>query len=144
MPQTNLTPAVLRVLVAASRGLTVDATAAEIGRSAETVRTHRKRVLSAFGAANMTQAVAVAYERGVLGTSNIPREQPISPGKRDAFHAKCSALDKAAELPHGTSKRDALERASSYFGREIESVNDLTSSEASRILDELEVELAST
>lgn len=130
------------MLVAAARGLSVASTAAELGRTVETVKTQRKSLLRVLDAANMTQAVAVAYERGILGAAPAVDERPISCGKRDAFHAKCSALDRRLELESGTTKSETLKDASERFGREISSVNDLTSSEASVLLDELEMAAA--
>jgi DNA-binding NarL/FixJ family response regulator len=63
---TPLTARQVEVLDAAARGLDVRQTARSLGLSVTTVRTHRRRVLEAFGAASTTQAVAIAFRKGLL------------------------------------------------------------------------------
>ncbi|SMF86418.1 helix-turn-helix transcriptional regulator [Streptomyces sp. Amel2xC10] len=72
-----LTGRLAQVLECAACGLGVRATAADIGISTETVRTHRQRLLQKLGAPCMARAVAVAWEAGILGP--LPR--------REAHHA---------------------------------------------------------
>ena len=127
------------MLKAAAAGLTVAETAERMGLGAETVRTYRRRILAILDAVNMTNAVGIAFATGILGE---PQEEPadelISPGQVAAFHGKSSALDKACAQERGTAKREALDWLAGQLGREIESVNDLTRFEATRVLDHLE------
>lgn len=145
----DLTATELAVLRAAAAGKSIAETAALLRRSPETIRSNRKRAFVKLGARNVAHAVALANERGLLGHERPP-DPPITPGKRDAFHAKCNDLartrwpddrDEAREEARAI-KQQALVSASRQFGREIESVNDLTSSEASWTLDWLEAQEA--
>lgn len=68
----------------------------------------------------------------------IPDETPISDGQRRALHAKANDLDRLTGQARSSAKRQAKEAASEHLGRELESTNDLSSSEASWLLDWLE------
>jgi DNA-binding NarL/FixJ family response regulator len=62
-----LTDIECKVLDCAAQGLTVNETAAVRGVSRNTIMTERHRILRKIGAANMVEAVAKAYELGLLG-----------------------------------------------------------------------------
>lgn len=62
-----LTDIEYKVLDCAADGLTVDQTAALRGVSRNTIMIQRRSVLRKMGARNMAQAVAKAYELGLLG-----------------------------------------------------------------------------
>ena len=62
----TLTRRQLQVLELASRGHTVQETAVELGIGAETVKTHRKRVLQELGARTTHEAVARAFHTYLL------------------------------------------------------------------------------
>lgn len=57
----------IEVLRAAARGLTVVETADALGKGAETVKSQRNRIVLKLGARNMTHAVCMAAERGLVG-----------------------------------------------------------------------------
>ena len=59
-------PAELEVLRLAGEGWTCADTAAIVGRSIETVKTHRKHVIDKLDAKNIAHAFAIAYRRGLL------------------------------------------------------------------------------
>lgn len=50
----------------AAQGLTNSEAALQVHVSLETVKTHRKRILSKLGAHNMPHAVALAYSQEIL------------------------------------------------------------------------------
>ncbi len=81
-----------------------------------------------------------AYIRGRLGAVSPP-SVPISSGKRDAFFAKCNEIARHTGRDKLDVVDDELAFASERFGREIQSVNDLTSDEASAILDFLDAQV---
>jgi DNA-binding CsgD family transcriptional regulator len=62
----GLTRAELEVLHAAANGLTVPETAAQLQKGAETVKTQRNRIILKIGARNMTHAVCIATEQGLV------------------------------------------------------------------------------
>jgi DNA-binding CsgD family transcriptional regulator len=57
----------LRVLVQIAQGLNDEKIAVVLGLSQYTVRSHARRIYQATGAAGRIQAVAWAYEHGLLG-----------------------------------------------------------------------------
>lgn len=61
-----LTPRMVDVLRAASRGASIDETARALLVSESTVRTLRAALMARLDAANITAAVAEAYRRGLL------------------------------------------------------------------------------
>jgi DNA-binding NarL/FixJ family response regulator len=63
-----LTDIECKVLDCAAGGMTVDQTAALRGVSRNTVMIQRRSVLRKVGARNMAEAVAKAYDLGLLGT----------------------------------------------------------------------------
>lgn len=135
--QRELSAPELSVLRAAAEGLTVPATAERIGRSVETVKSHRKNVIRSLAARNTAHAVAIAYASGILG-KQLQADGEITEGQLRAFHAKAAALDTISNDDRGTAKRETLAAAAEHLGRPIESVNDLTAREASWALDHLE------
>lgn len=64
----TLTPRQLEILRLTADGLTC----AEIGKKLfigeQTVRTHRQAIRARMGAATLPHAIALAYQRGILGT----------------------------------------------------------------------------
>jgi DNA-binding NarL/FixJ family response regulator len=62
----EMTERELEVLVAIARGLSNDELAATLFISANTVKTHVKRVLTKLGARDRVQAVVMAYEGGLM------------------------------------------------------------------------------
>jgi DNA-binding CsgD family transcriptional regulator len=62
----ELTPRQLAVLRCAAAGLDSATTALELGVSYETVKSHRSWVLTRLGARNITHAVHLAHERGLI------------------------------------------------------------------------------
>jgi DNA-binding CsgD family transcriptional regulator len=134
-----LTVIELEVLAGAARGESVAASAKRLHRSCGTVKHHRAAVLDKLGAKNMVEAVRLAYERGIFGKRPDRSGQlPINAEKRDAFHAKCSAIDKMRELEPRSTKKLMLEQASEEFARAITSANDFTQDEARLVLDLLD------
>jgi DNA-binding NarL/FixJ family response regulator len=65
----GLTPAELTVLQAAAQGLTVPETAVELHKGAETVKSQRNKIILKIGARNMTHAVCIAAEHGLVGST---------------------------------------------------------------------------
>lgn len=66
-PSTQiLTASELRVLEQASRGLSLSESGAETFHSFQTVKSLRKYVMQKLGARNITHAVAIAYQQGIL------------------------------------------------------------------------------
>lgn len=63
------------ILRCAAYGMTNEQTAATVERTAQTVKFHRTNIISKLGASNMTHAVALAYEDGILGA----RHETLSP-----------------------------------------------------------------
>lgn len=56
----------LEVLVEAANGLTTGETAAKLGLSTETIKDRRKTVMKILSARGMANAVAIAFQRGIL------------------------------------------------------------------------------
>ena len=81
-----------------------------------------------------------AYLHRLRGTDRRPKV-PITEGQLRAFHAKASALDREHGLDRGTSKEEALERATVMLGRLVSSPSELSSREANRVLDYLDDQL---
>jgi excisionase family DNA binding protein len=79
-----------------------------------------------------------AYIRAQLRVDEQPAPATISSGKRDAFFAKCNEIARLTGRDKLEVVDDYLHFASERFHREISSVNDLTSEEASAILDLLD------
>ena len=73
IPQTplpfGLTHAELVVLRAAAHGLTVPETARQLHKGAETVKTQRNKIILKIGARNMTHAVCIATESGLVSAA---------------------------------------------------------------------------
>jgi DNA-binding NarL/FixJ family response regulator len=65
-PRVNLTPRELEVLGLAARGLRNREIATEIGRTEATVKEHLKHVMEKLGAADRTNAVTIALQRGII------------------------------------------------------------------------------
>jgi DNA-binding CsgD family transcriptional regulator len=63
---SRLTPSELGVLYAAASGLTVSESARELGKSSETVKTQRRRIILKFGARNIAHVVGIAAAEGIL------------------------------------------------------------------------------
>lgn len=131
-----LTATELKVLAAAADGLTAKATAALLNKSVETVKTQRQKILGKLGARNITQAVAIAVGRKLVGEpARINDRQEL------ALNAKTSALAKALWQSRQEVKRQVLDRAGQEFGRRIEHFGELSASEASWLLDYLQDEI---
>jgi DNA-binding NarL/FixJ family response regulator len=64
----GLTQAELVVLRAAAQGLTVPETARQLHKGAETVKTQRNKIILKIGARNMTHAVCIATESGLVSS----------------------------------------------------------------------------
>jgi len=79
-----------------------------------------------------------AYIRRRLGIEPSAPE-PITTGKRDAFYGKCSEIARRTNGEKLDVVDETLELAGEQLGRTIESVNELTSDEASMVLDQLDV-----
>ena len=62
----GLTFTELGVLQAAAQGYTVPETARRLHKGAETVKTQRNKIILKIGARNMTHAVCIAAERGLV------------------------------------------------------------------------------
>jgi DNA-binding CsgD family transcriptional regulator len=65
----GLTQTELTVLQAAAQGLTVPETARQLHKGAETVKTQRNKIILKIGARNMTHAVCIAAERGLVSAA---------------------------------------------------------------------------
>ncbi len=79
--------------------------------------------------------------RGRQRRRSIPDPEPITNGQLRALHAKASDLDKRHDSPRNTAKRAAMQAASHRFGRAFNSALDLTSAEATWVLELLEEQL---
>lgn len=138
---TRLSLLELDVLAGAAHGETVKETATRLHRAVGTVKHHRAAVIDKLDARNVTAAVHIAHELGLLGERPDAGDLKLTDGQLRAFHAKCSDLDVRDELERRTTKRRMLEEASRRFGRLIESANDLRRHEANELLELLEHEL---
>jgi DNA-binding CsgD family transcriptional regulator len=65
----GLTQTELTVLQAAARGLTVPETARHLKKGSETVKTQRNRIILKIGARNITHAVCIAAEHGLVSAA---------------------------------------------------------------------------
>jgi len=65
-PRVNLTRRELEVLRLAAKGLRNREIAGEIGRTEATVKEHLKHVMEKLGAADRTEAVTLALQRGII------------------------------------------------------------------------------
>ena len=65
----GLTHAELTVLRAAAQGLTVPQTARQLHKGTETVKTQRNKIILKIGARNMTHAVCIATEQGLVSAN---------------------------------------------------------------------------
>jgi DNA-binding NarL/FixJ family response regulator len=65
-PRTDLTDREVEVLQLVSRGLSNRDVAGVIGRTDETVKVHLKNIFAKLGVADRTEAVTLAYSRGIL------------------------------------------------------------------------------
>jgi len=73
-------PLALERLRAAAEGLTVEEDAAAAHRSTVTVSYWRRKAVDDLGARNLYHAIALAYERGILGAPVEPVE-PVEPSE---------------------------------------------------------------
>lgn len=81
-----------------------------------------------------------AYVRSQLGVEAAVAV-PINASKRDAFFAKCGEIARRTGREKLDVVDDALHLAGQHLGRELEGVNDLTSEEASAVLDALDAQV---
>jgi DNA-binding NarL/FixJ family response regulator len=65
-PRVNLTPRELEVLRLAARGFRNREIAVAIGRTVATVKEHVRHVMEKLGAADRTEAVTLALQRGII------------------------------------------------------------------------------
>jgi DNA-binding NarL/FixJ family response regulator len=65
-PRTDLTEREVEVLQLVARGLSNRDVAGVIGRTDETVKVHLKNIFAKLGVADRTEAVTLAYSRGIL------------------------------------------------------------------------------
>jgi DNA-binding NarL/FixJ family response regulator len=65
-PRTDLTAREVEVLQLVARGLSNRDVAGVIGRTDETVKVHLKNIFAKLGVADRTEAVTLAYSRGIL------------------------------------------------------------------------------
>jgi DNA-binding NarL/FixJ family response regulator len=72
-PRVHLTGRELEVLRLAARGLRNREIAGEIGRTEGTVKDHLKHVMEKLGAADRTEAVTLALQRGIIHLEGPPR-----------------------------------------------------------------------
>jgi RNA polymerase sigma factor (sigma-70 family) len=73
-----LTKKELKVLRLAAEGASIDETAKRLRKGRDTVKTQRHSVITKLNARNMTNAVAIAYARGLL------KEDPLAKGLKPA------------------------------------------------------------
>lgn len=73
----ELTTRETEVLKCAARGLTCVETGKELFVGSQTVKYHRASLLSKLLARNITQAVSIGYERGILQAKDLPTEVVI-------------------------------------------------------------------
>jgi hypothetical protein len=110
-------------------------------RRARVCRDCRRRAgdlgLGALLAGPLSATSSAAHVRA---TETLPPSpmRPISPGKRDAFHAKCYELAKRRGHAKADIRNETLAAIAQRFGRQVGSVTDLYSHEASWALDRLE------
>jgi DNA-binding NarL/FixJ family response regulator len=65
-PRTDLSAREVEVLQLVARGLSNRDVAGVIGRTDETVKVHLKNIFAKLGVADRTEAVTLAYSRGIL------------------------------------------------------------------------------
>lgn len=75
---SELTNRQTEILECAARGLTSSETGKELFVATQTVKFHRTAIIKKLCAKNITQAVAVGYERGILKAKNLPTEVIIN------------------------------------------------------------------
>lgn len=141
MIQPHLTAVEKAVLIAAAAGHSVPETAAKSGRSVETVKSHRRSILKKWRVRNMTHAVALGFERGILGKVPAAAAAMANAAQVGAFHAKVSALARTSGEPIGEVKAEWLLRASDILGHRITSsaqLLELTWEQMHDLLDEIE------
>jgi hypothetical protein len=85
---------------------------------------------------------AVAVGVAAIQSAATSDDAPITSGQRSAIHAKAGQLARQTGGEKAVIVGAKLAAAERRFGRSIASVNDLTRSEASWVLDQLESELA--
>lgn len=128
-----LSDAELRVLRGAAEGKSSAEQARELHRSQYTVKTHRKKILGKLGARNMVQAVALAYELGLLRKGAV-EEEPTGP-QTGAYKSMAGELAGLRGVDRTVVEREALAAASERLGRELVSHKDHTRRELYDTLD---------
>jgi len=73
-----LTPRELEELALAASGKEVPEIARRRALSIETIKSRRRLILAKLGARNVTHAVALAYEAGILPTAQQPALAPVA------------------------------------------------------------------
>lgn len=71
--QKPLTSPEMRVLQYMILGRSTKEIADRVGRSPETVKTHRESIMRKLGAQNAVHAVAIAYSKGLIGPDALER-----------------------------------------------------------------------
>ena len=97
--RTALTPREREILVYFADGCTCNETARKLWLSPATVRFHRANILLRLDARNMPHAVALAYERKLLGAV---AEHPL--GVQDSAASKLRPLRPSASSPRKTPR----------------------------------------
>lgn len=67
----RLSPRELDVLDCLARGLSISETAAELWLTANTIKSHRKRIYAELGAHNRVQAFTAAQDAGLLADQTV-------------------------------------------------------------------------
>jgi DNA-binding CsgD family transcriptional regulator len=70
-----LSRAEMRVLLYVIAGLSTNDIAEQLGRSPETVKSHRESLMRKLGADNIGHAIALAYEQSILKPGTLARVQ---------------------------------------------------------------------
>lgn len=131
-PSRVLGPGEQRLLRGAIEGRTVDEQARLLRCTRGQLAYRRGKILRKLGARNITQAVAIALEAGLLEGPPRPIEK-IGPKQRSLLYVLFRKLEEAGAAVNGHDL--CLEAASERIGRTVTSVNDLSYEEASDAIE---------
>lgn len=88
--QKGLTSPEMRVLLYMILGRSTKEIADRLGRSPETVKTHRESIMRKLGASNSGEAIALAYETGIIQPGSHARMLQMEQTKMQARLAKAA------------------------------------------------------
>lgn len=120
----RLGPRELEILQAVAEGETTAEIAARFGTSPWTVRDQRAKINVKLGARSAAHAVAIGYDRGILG--DRPDRTPQKPVQVGKFFKELDNLAALRGVDREVVYREAMLAASLRLDREVSSIKDLT------------------